>query len=31
VALRQMVHTDGDRPMLAPWRQAFDRLEARAA
>jgi len=31
VALRQMAHTDGDRPMLAAWRQAFDRLEARAA
>ena len=28
VALRQLVHTDGDRPMLAAWRQAFDRLEA---
>jgi hypothetical protein len=30
VALRQLVYIDGDRPMLAPWRQAFDRLEARA-
>ena len=30
VALRQMAHTDGDRPMLMAWRQAFDRLEARA-
>ena len=30
VALRQLVYTDGDRPMLAAWRQAFDRLEARA-
>jgi hypothetical protein len=27
VALRQLVHTDGDRPMLAAWRQAFDHLE----
>jgi hypothetical protein len=30
VALRQMAHTDGDRPMLAAWRQAFDRPEATA-
>lgn len=28
VALRQLVHTDGHRPVLAAWRQAFDRLEA---
>ena len=28
VALRQLAHTDGDHPMLAAWRQAFDRLEA---
>ena len=27
VALRQLAHTDGHRPMLAAWRQAFDRLE----
>ena len=27
VALRQLTHTDGHRPMLAAWRQAFDRLE----
>jgi hypothetical protein len=27
VALRQLAHTDGNRPMLAVWRQAFDRLE----
>jgi hypothetical protein len=30
VALRQLAHTDSDRPMLAAWRQAFDRLEATA-
>jgi hypothetical protein len=30
VALRQLVHTDGHRPMLAPWREAFDRVEATA-
>ena len=30
VALRQLAHTDGDCPMLAAWRQAFDRLEATA-
>jgi len=30
VALRQLRYTDGDRPMLATWRQAFDRLEATA-
>jgi hypothetical protein len=28
VALRQLTHTDGHRPVLAAWRQAFDRLEA---
>jgi hypothetical protein len=28
VALRQLVYTDGDRPVLAAWRQAFDRLES---
>ena len=27
VALRQLAHTDGDRPVLAAWRQAFDRIE----
>jgi hypothetical protein len=27
VALRQLAHTDGHRPTLAAWRQAFDRLE----
>jgi hypothetical protein len=27
VALRQLGHTDGHRPMLAAWRQACDRLE----
>jgi hypothetical protein len=27
VALRQLAHTDGHRPMLAAWRQVFDRLE----
>jgi hypothetical protein len=27
VALRQLVHTDGHRPTLVAWRQAFDRLE----
>ena len=27
VALRQLAHTDGHHPMLAAWRQAFDRLE----
>lgn len=27
VALRQLAHTDGHRPILAAWRQAFDRLE----
>ena len=27
VALRQLAHTDGHYPMLAAWRQAFDRLE----
>jgi hypothetical protein len=27
VALRQLAHTDGHRPMLAAWRQAFDHLE----
>ena len=30
VALRQLAHTDGDRPGLASWRQAFDRLEETA-
>ena len=30
VALRQLAHTDGDRPMLAAWRQTFDRVEATA-
>jgi hypothetical protein len=30
VALRQLVHTDGDRPLLAAWRQAFDCLKATA-
>jgi hypothetical protein len=30
VALRQLAHTDGTRPMLAAWRQVFDRLETRA-
>ena len=30
VALRQLAHTDGDRPMLAAWRHAFDGLEATA-
>jgi hypothetical protein len=29
VALRQLAYTDGDRPILRAWRQAFDRLEAR--
>jgi hypothetical protein len=28
VALRQLAHTDGHHPMLAAWRQAFDRLES---
>jgi hypothetical protein len=28
VALRQLTHTDGHRPVLEAWRQAFDRLEA---
>jgi hypothetical protein len=28
VALRQLTHTDGHHPVLAAWRQAFDRLEA---
>ena len=27
VALRQLAHTDGHRPVLAAWRQAFDHLE----
>jgi hypothetical protein len=27
VALRQLAHTDGDRPVLAAWRQTFDRIE----
>lgn len=27
VALRQLAHTDGQRPVLAAWRQVFDRLE----
>jgi hypothetical protein len=27
VALRQLVYTDGDRPVLAAWRQAFEHLE----
>ena len=31
VALRQLAHTDGASPVLAAWRQAFDRLEAPAA
>jgi len=31
VALRQLAHTDGDRPALAAWRQAYDRVEATAA
>ena len=30
VALRQLAHTEGDRPRLAAWRQAFDHLEATA-
>jgi len=30
VTLRQLAHTDGGRPMLAAWRQAFDRQEATA-
>jgi hypothetical protein len=30
VALRQLAHTDGHRPMLAAWRLAFDRMEATA-
>jgi hypothetical protein len=30
VALRQLTHTDGHRPMLAAWRLAFDRMEATA-
>ena len=30
VALRQLAHTDGGRPVLAAWRQAFDRMEATA-
>jgi hypothetical protein len=30
VALRQLAHTDGHRPMLAAWRLAFDRLETTA-
>lgn len=28
VALRQLVHTDGDLPVLSAWRRAFDRREA---
>lgn len=31
VALRQLAHTDGDRPGLAAWQQAFDRSEEAAA
>jgi hypothetical protein len=27
VALRQLAYTDGHRPVLAAWRQAFDRME----
>jgi hypothetical protein len=27
VALRQLAHTDGERPVLAAWRRAFDRSE----
>ena len=27
VALRQLAHTDGDRPVLAAWCQAFDHME----
>jgi hypothetical protein len=30
VALRQLTHTDGHRPMVAAWRLAFDRMEATA-
>ena len=30
VALRQLTHTDGHRPVLAAWRQAFDRMEETA-
>lgn len=30
VALRQLAHTDGDCPVLAAWRQAFDRVEEAA-
>jgi len=30
VALRQLAHTDGHRPVLAAWRRAFDRLEVTA-
>jgi hypothetical protein len=30
VALRQLAHTDGERPVLAAWRQAFDRGEEAA-
>ena len=28
VALRQLAHTDGEHPVLAAWRQAFDHMEA---
>jgi len=28
VALRQLAHTDGDRPVLTAWRQACDHIEA---
>jgi hypothetical protein len=28
VALRQLMHTDGDGPVLTAWRQAFDRMES---
>ena len=31
VALRQLAHTDGDCPVLAAWRQAFDRSEEATA
>lgn len=30
VALRQLAHTDGDRPVLSAWRRTFDRREAAA-
>lgn len=30
VALRQLMHTDGNRPGLLAWRQAFDRMEETA-